>query len=211
MQWGGGMNVACVSSSEMISLKRRKKKKPGDSKWSPSTSLIWAPLSLALCVLEAQAIFQSLKSVLFPLTTCPLNTLFPLLGTLFPAPATFPPLYFCSFSEICLTSVLSSQILFWFPQRRSNSPTATYHKCNFFLVVLYGLQDLSSPTRDWTQAMAMRAWNPNHYATRELPQEYNFRLMMWFHDWCPSASLAYKLEVKNYVLFFHLCPVPYTQ
>ena len=32
MQWGGGMNVACVSSSEMISLKRRKKKKPGDSK-----------------------------------------------------------------------------------------------------------------------------------------------------------------------------------
>ena len=27
MQWGGGMNVACVSSSEMISLKRRKKKK----------------------------------------------------------------------------------------------------------------------------------------------------------------------------------------
>jgi len=31
-----------------------------------------------------------------------------------------------------------------------------------FLAQLDGLQDLSSPDRDWTQAVAMKAWNPNH-------------------------------------------------
>ena len=30
-----------------------------------------------------------------------------------------------------------------------------------------GLPDLSSPTRDWIQAMAMKAPSPNHWTTRE--------------------------------------------
>ena len=38
--------------------------------------------------------------------------------------------------------------------------------CNFSVVIdltaLHGLHDLSSPTRDWTPAMAVKAWNPNH-------------------------------------------------
>ena len=39
-----------------------------------------------------------------------------------------------------------------------------------FLGGLCGLQDLSSLTRDWTWAMAMKALSPNHCTTRELPQ-----------------------------------------
>ena len=31
-----------------------------------------------------------------------------------------------------------------------------------FLAVLRSLQDLSTPTRDWAQAMAVKAQNPNH-------------------------------------------------
>ena len=33
-----------------------------------------------------------------------------------------------------------------------------------------GLQDLSSLTGDWTQAMTVKARNPNHLATTELPR-----------------------------------------
>ena len=39
----------------------------------------------------------------------------------------------------------------------------------YFLAAPRGLWDLSSPTRDWTQTMAVKAQNPNHLATRELP------------------------------------------
>ena len=31
-----------------------------------------------------------------------------------------------------------------------------------FLVKPHSLQDLSPPTSDWTQAMAVKAWTPNH-------------------------------------------------
>ena len=40
----------------------------------------------------------------------------------------------------------------------------------FFLAMLHSLQDLVSPTRDWTRAMAGKAWNSNHRATRQLPK-----------------------------------------
>ena len=36
------------------------------------------------------------------------------------------------------------------------------NKKAFFLATLRGLRDLSSPARDWTQATAVQAWNPNH-------------------------------------------------
>ena len=32
------------------------------------------------------------------------------------------------------------------------------------------LWDLSSPTRDWTLALAMKPWSTNHWTTREFPQ-----------------------------------------
>ena len=37
----------------------------------------------------------------------------------------------------------------------------------FFLATLYILQDLSSPTRDWTQAPAVKVVSPNPWTTRE--------------------------------------------
>ena len=41
---------------------------------------------------------------------------------------------------------------------------------NFYiLVTLCGLQDLSSLTRDQTQAPAVKAPSPNHWTTREFP------------------------------------------
>ena len=39
----------------------------------------------------------------------------------------------------------------------------------FFLVATHGLQDLSSPTSDWTWATAVKELNPNRYSTRKLP------------------------------------------
>ena len=38
----------------------------------------------------------------------------------------------------------------------------------FFLATPHGSWDLSSPTCHWTWAMAMKAWNSNHEAIREL-------------------------------------------
>ena len=37
-----------------------------------------------------------------------------------------------------------------------------------------GLWDLSSQTRDWTRATAVKAQNPNHEATMEFPILYEF-------------------------------------
>ena len=36
-----------------------------------------------------------------------------------------------------------------------------------FLAMLQGLQDLSSPTRNQTQAPSVRAWSPNYWAIRD--------------------------------------------
>ena len=38
-----------------------------------------------------------------------------------------------------------------------------------FLAAPRGLGDLSSPTRDWTQAPAVKASSSNHWTTREIP------------------------------------------
>ena len=37
------------------------------------------------------------------------------------------------------------------------------------------LWDLSSSTRAWTQATTVKAWKPNHEATREFPKPYFFK------------------------------------
>ena len=42
-------------------------------------------------------------------------------------------------------------------------------KLSFFFATLHGLWDLSSPTRDQTQALAVKAWNSNHWTAREFP------------------------------------------
>ena len=40
------------------------------------------------------------------------------------------------------------------------------------VVSWHGLQDLSSPTSDWTQAPAVKAPSPNHWPAREFPYPY---------------------------------------
>ena len=39
----------------------------------------------------------------------------------------------------------------------------------FFLATPCSLWDLSSPTRDWTQAMEVKVPSPNHWTVREFP------------------------------------------
>ena len=39
----------------------------------------------------------------------------------------------------------------------------------FFLAVPWGLWGLSSPTRDWTLALAVKVLSPNHWTSREFP------------------------------------------
>ena len=57
----------------------------------------------------------------------------------------------------------SSHSQLWF---REGNETST-----FFVVFasLHDLWGLSSLTKDWTQAMAVKAWNPNHQATGNFP------------------------------------------
>ena len=40
----------------------------------------------------------------------------------------------------------------------------------FFWLPRTAWGDLSSLTRDWTQAMAVKVWSPNHWTAREFPQ-----------------------------------------
>ena len=64
----------------------------------------------------------------------------------------------------------------------------------FFLATQNVLWDLSSPTRDWTQAMAVKAQNPN----QETPLSHHSR-MFWgffFH------SLHFSLESFDWPIFF---------
>ena len=53
----------------------------------------------------------------------------------------------------------------------------------YLLAMLRGLQDLSSPTRDWTWATAGKAPGPNHWTARELPVSLFFK---------PNFSEPYK-------------------
>ena len=54
-----------------------------------------------------------------------------------------------------------------------------------FWVIFFGgavpcsLQDLSSLTRDWTQAWAVKALSPNHWSTREFSFGCSLRLKAW--------------------------------
>ena len=53
-----------------------------------------------------------------------------------------------------------------------------------FLAALHGLQDLSSPTRDWTWALAVKVPSPNHWTAREFPQFYfqSFCSVIWINS-----------------------------
>ena len=57
----------------------------------------------------------------------------------------------------------------------------------FFLTIPWSLQYLSSLTRDWTQASAVKALNSNHWTTREFPvgHLYIFFIEMSVQILCP--------------------------
>ena len=42
----------------------------------------------------------------------------------------------------------------------------------FFLIVPYGMWDLSSPIRDWTWTLAVKVWSPNYWITRKIPVSF---------------------------------------
>ena len=44
-----------------------------------------------------------------------------------------------------------------------------HHQERMFFGGLHGLRDLTSPTRDWNWALAVRVLNPNHWTTRKFP------------------------------------------
>ena len=78
------------------------------------------------------------------------------LGIFFPS---FLPTFLCSFLLPSLSPFLSFSFL-------------KIKKKNYFLAVLWGLLDLSSQSRDWTKAMAVKAPGPNHLITREFPKKF---------------------------------------
>ena len=59
----------------------------------------------------------------------------------------------------------------------------------FFLALLCCLPDLSSPTRDWTWAPAVKAPSPNHWTARELPTAW------WF--FCPCSRFPTHLSMAS--------------
>ena len=55
--------------------------------------------------------------------------------------------------------------------------------CGFsFFVMLRGLQDLSSPTRDLTWATSVKVWSPNHWPAWEFSGERAWDIRVSFHD-----------------------------
>ena len=63
----------------------------------------------------------------------------------------------------------------------------------FILVVPCSLRDLSSLTRDWTQAVAVKTLSPNHWTTRELPFSLIFYPFVYQLYWsfCEFPGVLY--------------------
>ena len=61
--------------------------------------------------------------------------------------------------------------------------------------MLHILWDPSSPTRDLTKPLAVNAWNPNHWATREFPSEIYFFKMTYFQV---LSYLLIFLKISNF-------------
>ena len=79
----------------------------------------------------------------------------------------------------------------------------TFFSSHIFLVMLLSLWDLSSPTRDWTQALAVEALSPNHWTTRAFPL-----ITLIVH--ISTCTLLVKGHTPWYVLmpttYFEMCP-----
>ena len=86
------------------------------------------------------------------------------------------------------------------------SPILNTAVCTYGSQTLWGL---SSLTRDWTCAMAMKAQNPNHWATRELPKHVYSSTLPYKHEhsYPPLHSLQKSflcVDAKRISRGFHL-------
>ena len=66
----------------------------------------------------------------------------------------------------------------------------------FFLAAPRDFQDIGSPTRDWIQAIAMKALSPNHWTTEEFPScNFNHIYMDKYHSYSPHP--CYNLQERK--------------
>ena len=70
-----------------------------------------------------------------------------------------------------------------------------------FVAMPHGLWDLSSLSRNWTWAMAVKTQNPNHWSTRQLPNvrfyhfsNSNFFLLFWWIHPIFLSTLCFSLS-----------------
>ena len=70
-----------------------------------------------------------------------------------------------------------------------------------FLATLCGFQDLSSPTKDWTRATAVKAQSPNHWTIGEFPV-WAFLYLIVYN--CPGCTLV-QLFLVPYSFFVFCC------
>ena len=76
--------------------------------------------------------------------------------------------------NISLDEFTKSWYSFWNPIYQLCKGFSSNFNIFFFLATLCSLQDLSSLTRDWTPAPAMKAPSPNHWTSREFPEFHLF-------------------------------------
>lgn len=62
----------------------------------------------------------------------------------------------------------------------------------FFSFLLLLFQDLSSPTRDWNQALTMKAWSPHHRPIREF-LVFVFNSLLIMHKRMTIFSFVWRL------------------
>ena len=68
-------------------------------------------------------------------------------------------------------------------------PVLFFFKLVYFLATPQGLWDLSSPTRDWTWATAVKAKHSNHSAIREHLSQYHLLKGLFFPCWIVLAPI----------------------
>ena len=74
----------------------------------------------------------------------------------------------------------------------------------FFLAIPCVLWDLSSPTRDRTRALALKALSPNHWTDREFPGLLNFGLFLLHSTLYQTIRLIY---LKSWTVNGSLMPI----
>ena len=77
----------------------------------------------------------------------------------------------------------------------------------FFFSLLHSLQDCSSLTRDWTQALAVNVPSPNHWTTREFQKEnilyYSIFLLSWNISYTSFFLISLVIAIKIAIFTYH--------